>query len=303
MKIGIDLGGSHIAIGLVDDNYEIREKRTYYLSDRKGISTKNFIMNSIKKGILEICESNKIKEKEIEKIGIATPGNPKFGVIQNVVNLGIEDFNIQMSLEIYYDNIEVNIANDGKCAALAEKKFGSLKEYDDSIFLCIGTGIGGAYFSNGELIMPKRNSGFEFGHMVIDKNGEKCACSNNGCFEVYCSKKKFKEKLLKELKVKDYISAHDLIPIVKENINKENIFKIIDEYVENMCIGLGNIINIFEPEVICIGGSLAHYEDLLFDKIRERLYNGKYLFNKENPPKIVAAITGNDAGIIGSTLL
>ena len=303
MKIGIDLGGSHIAIGLVDDNYEIREKRTYYLSDRKGLSTKNFIMNSIKNGIAEICESNKIKEKDIEKIGIASPGNPKDGIIQNVVNLGIEDFNIQMSLEIYYDNIEVRVANDAKCAALAEKKFGSLKEYNDSIFLCIGTGIGGAFFYNGEMIIPNRNAGFEFGHMVIDKNGAKCACGNNGCFEIFCSKKRFKEKLLKELKVKDYVSAHDLIPIVKENMNKENISQIIDEYVENLSVGLGNLVNIFEPEVICIGGSLAHYEDLLFEKLRNSMYNGRYLFNKENPPKIVAAITGNDAGIIGSTLL
>ena len=169
MKFGIDLGGSHIAIGLVDDNLEIIEKRTYYMNDREAEKLEDYIVKSIKEGIKEITKSADIKLDEIEQIGIAVPGNPKGGCIKNVVNLQIEEFNIVEQLGI--KNIPVKLENDGKCAALAEKYNGSLKEYKDCVFLCIGTGIGGAAFINNTFLKPTRNSGFEFGHMIIEKNG------------------------------------------------------------------------------------------------------------------------------------
>ena len=139
--------------------------------------------------------------------------------------------------------------------------------------------------------------------MVIRKNGEKCKCGNKGCFEVYCSKKKFKEKIKKILDVKEYISAKDLINLINENKENMELKNLIDEYIDNLTIGIANIINILEPEAISIGGSLSHYESLIFDNLRNRIYNGEYLFNKENPPIILAAQAGNEAGIIGATLI
>ena len=191
MKFGIDLGGSHVAIGLVDENSEIIEKRTYYMNDRKNISLEDYIVRSIVHGINEILQSTRYNLCQIESIGIATPGNPKDGYIKNVVNLGIKEFNIAQKLREAFGSkeLKINLQNDGKCAALAEKYKGSLKEYNDCVFLCIGTGIGGAVFFGGQFIKPIRNAGFEFGHMVINKNGELCNCGNKGCFEVYCSKK------------------------------------------------------------------------------------------------------------------
>ena len=181
MKIGIDLGGSHVAIGLVDDNYEIIEKRTYYMNARANEILENYILSSIVHGVNEILNSTGYKLNNIESIGIATPGNPKNGCIRNLVNLGIKEFNLSAKLkEALGGEIEIKLENDGKCAALAEKFNGTLKEYDDCVFLCIGTGIGGAAFFNGKFLKPKRNSGFEFGHMIIKKNGEKCNCGNNG---------------------------------------------------------------------------------------------------------------------------
>ena len=202
-----------------------------------------------------------------------------------------------------FRSIKIELENDGKCAALTEKKFGSLKDYSDCVFLCVGTGIGGAAFYDNKFIKPKRNSGFEFGHMVIRKNGEKCKCGNKGCFEVYCSKKKFKENIKKILNVKEYISAKDLINLINENNENMELKDLIDEYTDNLAIGIANIINILEPEAISIGGSLSHYESLIFDNLRNKIYNGEYLFNKENPPIILAAQAGNEAGIIGATLI
>ncbi len=304
MKIGIDLGGSHVAIGLVDDNYEIIEKRTYYMNARANEILENYILSSIVHGVNEILNSTGYKLNNIESIGIATPGNPKNGCIRNLVNLGIKEFNLSAKLrEALGGKIEIKLENDGKCAALAEKFNGTLKEYDDCVFLCIGTGIGGAAFFNGKFLKPKRNSGFEFGHMIIKKNGEKCNCGNNGCFEVYCSKRKFKEQMQEILGIKEYVGASELTKAIEENMSDIKVSALLNEYIDNLAVGISNIINILEPEAISIGGSMSHYEQLIISRLREKIYSGEYLFNKEEPPKILIAQSGNDAGIIGATLL
>ena len=307
MKIGIDLGGSHVAIGLVDDNHEIIEKRTYYMNDKKSGTFENYIINSIVQGINEILNSTNHKLNQINAIGIATPGNPKDGCIKNVVNLGIDTFNIEEKLKEAFGkdicNVKIKLENDGKCAGMAEKSIGSLKEYRDCVFLCIGTGIGGAAFMDNKFLKPKRNSGFEFGHMIIKKDGEKCNCGNYGCLEAYCSKRKFKEQMQEILQIEEYIGAKELTKKINENISNPKVVKLLEEYIENLAIGISNIINILEPEAISIGGSMSHYEELILDSLREKIYSGKYLFNKENTPKILTAQADNDAGIIGATLL
>lgn len=307
MKFGIDLGGSHIAIGLVNNNCDIIEKRTYYMNERGNELLEDYIVSCILDGINKILEKTKYHLSQIESIGIATPGNPKDGCIKNVVNLGIKEFNITEKLIHTFKNwgleIKINLENDGKCAAYAEKYYGSLKEYSDCVFLCIGTGIGGAAFIDNKFVKPKRNSGFEFGHMIIKKDGESCNCGNNGCFEVYCSKKKFKKQMQELLEIKEYISAKELTQKIEENITNQNISNILNEYIENLAIGISNIINILEPEAICLGGSISHYEELIIEKLREKIYKGEYIFNKENPPKILIAQAGNDVGIIGATLI
>jgi len=306
MKIGIDLGGSHIAIGLVNNN-KIIEKRIYYMSENNEKSVENYIVMCIINGIDDILNSTNKRLLDIESIGIATPGNPQNGYIKNLINLGINKFNIKealkQGLEIQNTNIKIKLQNDGKCAALAEKRFGSLKDYSDCVFLCIGTGIGGAVFFDNKFIKPKRNAGFEFGHMIIQKDGEKCNCGNKGCFEVYCSKKKFKEQMQKILGIENYIGAEELIKKISESKDNKQVNDLLEEYIDNLAVGISNIINIFEPQAISIGGSMSHYEKLIFDKLKNKIYNGQYLFNKENPPIILAATSGNDAGIIGATLI
>ena len=153
--------------------------------DRKD---KENIEESIVKIIIDlinkVIETANVKLKDIEFIGIASPGTISNNKIQQATNLGLKDFDLISKLQKYI-NLPMQIKNDAKCAALAEKNYGSMKKYDDCIFLCLGTGIGGAAFLKGELLEPKRFSGFEFGHMIINKNGKKCSCDNYGCFEAY----------------------------------------------------------------------------------------------------------------------
>ena len=198
-------------------------------------------------------------------------------------------------------NCEILLQNDAKCAAIAEKKFGSLKEFDDSLFLILGTGVGGAVFLQGELLIPKRYSAFEVGHMVIEKNGEKCNCGRNGCFEVYGSMKRLKEKIKYEFTL-DSIDGKEIKEFIIKNKDNERLNKILDTYIENLTTGIANLINIFEPEAISIGGSFVHYREILLEKLQNKLLEKKELYNKEDMPKIIMAELKNDAGIIGAAM-
>lgn len=297
MRIGIDLGGSHIAIGVVKENGTLLEKKEVDLNHKEIDKLEQFIREYIVKGIQEY--SNKYP---VDLIGIASPGEPKEGKITTLVNLGIQELDITEIIQ-KISNLPVQIRNDAKCAGLAEKTYGVIKNYEDSVFLCLGTGIGGAVFMENKLLTPKRHSGFELGHMTIQKNGELCKCGKRGCFETYCSMKRLKEALIQILEIPENTKAQELYEILKERQNEEKVSQKINNYIEDLVIGLSNITNIFEPEAICLGGSFVYFENILYDKLVEEFEKREQLFNKESTPKLKLAMLGNDAGIIGSTIM
>lgn len=294
MKIGIDIGGSHIAIALVNEEGKIIEKNETDIEDIENAEV--FIEKYIMKNI-----HNMVPQKEIESIGIASPGTPKDGKIFSMYNLGIEELDIAKMIQKYY-NIPINIRNDGKCSALAEKKYGSLKEYNDCIFLCLGTGIGAGVFLDGKLLETKRAPGFEIGHMVINKNGIKCNCGKIGCFETYCSMKRFKDNAREILGLNSEVSAVEILDIIEKHKDDIKIRNLIDEYINNLIIGFSNLIDIFEPEAISLGGSFVYFRDIFYDKLVSEFNKRKYYFNKDIKTDIKLAMLGNDAGIIGATI-
>lgn len=301
MKIGIDIGGSHIACGIVEKNGKLISKESRDIDINKIQQEKraeNLILDIIDNEIKLLLEKYDYTKGDISKIGISVPGSPKGNTIRNLVNLNIKEFDIGKVLEEKY-NTTVKIKNDGKCAGMAEKKYGVLKKYDDCIFLCIGTGVGSAVFLNGELLEPKQNPGFEFGHMIIEKDGNLCNCGKKGCFETYASMKRFKAKAIKELKLDDNTEAEEVQNYIRNNMNMEKVNNFVNEYLENISIGLSNIINIFEPEAIAFGGSFSYYEDIFLPILYEKLE--KRIFNKDTKYKLFPAKLRNDAGIIGAT--
>ena len=300
MKIGIDLGGSHIGVGLIeDDKILISKEKNFTREDRENI--KQTIIFQIDKLISEILEEKNISINDIELIGIASPGTISKGIIEKAENLKIENFMLKDILQEKY-KIKVIIRNDAKAAGLAEKKYGAMKDYDDCMFLCIGTGIGGAAFMGGKLLEPKRFSGFEFGHMILNKDGRLCACGKKGCFETYASIRALKMQVTKDLDIDSdvtgqYLREHLLIkddPAVKADI---------DMFIDYLKTGICNLIDIFEPEVVCLGGSFAYYEGnpVLF-KLLEKLKAPESTFNHNSKPEFVLAKYKNDAGIIGATI-
>lgn len=301
MKIGIDIGGSHLGIGLINSNGKIIAKEEKDIHN--NAKNKNYgeqLVEAIIELITKILEKKKIKIQEISLIGIAVPGTVSNTHIIKADNLHIQNFNIVSEINKYF-NIPIYLRNDAKCAAIAEKEYGGLKKYDDALFLTIGTGIGGAVFLGGKLLRPKKYEGFEIGHIVIEKNGIQCNCGRHGCFEKYASMKALKDTVQKEFN-RDNLTGRELKEILIDENNKPKTDVIINEYIENLSLGLANLINIFEPETISIGGSFVHYKDLMLDKLVKKLNEKNMLFNNNGAPKIVMAKLKNDAGIIGSVI-
>ena len=299
MKIGIDMGGSHIGVGLVNDMGDILAKREVNLESNDKIDANNTIISYINKLIGRVLEAKDASIDDIELIGIASPGVIKKGIIVKADNLNLNKFNIVGELKKKY-NVPIYLDNDAKCAAIAEKEYGNLKGYVDSVFLCIGTGIGGAVFWDGHLLESARTPGFELGHMTIDIGGRKCSCGNNGCFEAYSSIGNLRKIVAERMGLEKEITGKQLADILRNNSKNIIIGNVLDEYIRHFAVGLANIINIFEPEIIVLGGSIVYYEDIIVDKTREYLRKSNLIYNTDIFPKISMAKLKNDAGIIGA---
>lgn len=299
MNFGIDLGGSHIGVGLVEGS-ELRATVDKFFTSEDRNDIENAIVNNIVELINKILIENEIKIEDIDRIGVASPGTVINGKITSG-NLNIKEFDLQSRLEKIYAN-PIKIRNDGKCAALAEKKYGAMKDFDDCVFVNIGTGLGGAAFIGGKLLEPKRYSGFEFGHMTLVKDGIQCTCGKKGCFERYCSIKSLKNRITKTLNIDGTdISGQYL----RENLMvkyHDEVQNDINDFIEYLRIGICNLIDIFEPEIVCFGGSFSYYEGHpVFNKLIEEINKPNTTFN-QTKPQITTAMFKNDAGIIGATV-
>ena len=295
MKVGIDLGGSHVSIGIVDDNAKIIEQveKDFTLEEKLDI------IGVAEKYIVD--EVEKFKNKyEITKIGMAIPGTVKDGVIKRSVNLKIENYDIEKSLSNKL-KMKLYTKNDAKCAAIAEYRYVGLEDKKNVIFLGLGTGIGGAAFYNGILLEGTEFAGFEFGHVVIKNDGIPCNCGKRGCFEQYGSMRVFKNKIKERLSLPDNISGPDLRAIIAQNNDK--VIDIIEHYLSDVALGISNLINIFEPDAIILGGGFSRYDYMFLDRLNSLILKGNLLFNKRNSIDLRVAKLGNDAGIIGASLI
>lgn len=302
MNIGIDIGGSHIGVGLVGSSGKIINKKEVDITEKDKKNIEKMIINTIINFIKSILKEQDIETKEIGYIGIASPGNIENNCIYNVVNLGLEKLDIARYIKKEFD-LEVKIKNDAKCAGIAESMYGSTKTAQDNIYLCLGTGIGGAAFLSNKLVEPRYKSGMEFGHMIIQKDGRVCKCGSKGCFETYCSMKVLKREIIETLQLDENQTGASIVKEIREHINDLRVQPLIEEYVQYLAIGISNLINIFEPEIVSLGGSFVFIGDLIIPKLKKEIQDKKLLFNPRKEIEIVLASLGNDAGIIGAASL
>lgn len=292
-KIGIDIGGSHIGASVINNKSDIIGKKEIRILKKDKENIKQFIVENIINLINELLLNLNLKIGDIEKIGIAFPGIIKDEIIYKAKNLGVDDFNLIKELKKDLDK-EIYIKNDTECAALAENINIDYKKYKSVLFMTIGTGIGGAITVEG------KTTKIELGHMTIRKDGKKCNCGSKGCFECYSSIKCLKDIVRKELNNKN-LSGEEIREILEKN-KSMRLDKILDMYIENLSIGLANIINLLKPEVIIIGGGFTYYEKIILPRLKEKINNSKYVFDKNDIPEIKIAKFKNDAGMIGSVL-
>ncbi|MBQ7340101.1 MAG: ROK family protein [Clostridia bacterium] len=310
-RIGVDIGGMSIKVGLVNDQGKILGKNVV-----KTASTYLQTIDNLVKQINDLLNDNGLKISDISGIGIGSPGlvMSKKGIIRSACNLGWDEVHICEDLSRFFDT-KIRISNDANVATLAETKYGSVKNVDSAIMLTLGTGVGGGIVADGKLFEGGDSLGAELGHVVLNQEGIDCTCGKRGCVEQYVSASalmrdtKIAMQNDKNSKMWDYVGG---------DINKVDgkcafeSSKLGDKsaklVVDNFCRYLGNTImsfdNIFRPELFIIGGGVSAQKDYLIDKVLDYLKP----FYIDSPfslrlPKIVTAELGNDAGIIGAAEL
>ena len=297
MNIGIDLGGSHIGVGLINNGKIEYKVEKDLKQEEKG---NKYILELITKLIDGVIRESGIKKQEIEVIGIAFPGIVENGVIKKSNNLQIEYIELKKEMEKKYSGIKIIVRNDAKSAALAEKYYGVLKRYEEAIMLTIGTGIGGAVFYNNKLLKSKNSEGYELGHIIIEKNGKQCSCGAKGCFEAYASISNLKREIKCALNTQNELTGVEIVEMLKQNDTKTE--RVLDEYIDNLAIGIANLINIFEPQAVALGGSIVFYKEIILERLINKLKTEQYVFNKNAIPEVFMAELNNDAGMIGATI-
>ena len=243
-KVGIDIGGSHIGIGIINDNGEILVKH------EKDIN-KSYEPNEIVEEIISllnlVCTKIDIDIEQIEKIGIGVPGIIKNNKIIHTPNLNLSEYNLEKEINRFIKKT-IKIENDANCATIAEKLFGNLKDCNNGILITIGTGIGSGIIINGDLYKGSNGMGGEIGWTVIEENKT---------FEECASITALKKITIKEFKLKENLTGKELNRILQNTyktneVENNKINKIIEEYTESLSIGIANIIQTLDLDKIIL---------------------------------------------------
>lgn len=308
--IGIDLGGTNIAAGLVNEDGKIVKYKSIPTLKERGIE---FICQDMIGLCKTFMEENNLTAKDIYSIGIGTPGliDSDNGIIVYSNNIMVENFAIGPVMQESL-GISVYVGNDADCAALGEVTSGIAKGCNNAIILTLGTGVGGGLIINGKIFNGSFPGGGELGHQVIIQGGRRCTCGRDGCLESYASATGLitdakeaatahPDSILNQLVGGDMDKMNAKIPFDAADLGDEIGKKVVEQYMGYLATGIANLINVFKPEMIILGGGVAKQKDNLtkplLKMVKKEVYSGDLL------TKIEVALLGNDAGIIGAAVL
>ncbi len=310
--IGIDLGGTNIVAGVVDENYRIITKATTKTNCPRP---EKEIAADMAKVALEAAQKACISIDDIEWIGIGTPGiaNSETGIIEYSNNLGFENTPMVDYIKEYIDK-PVFIENDANAAAYGEFVAGAAKGANNAVCITLGTGVGGGIVIDGKIYAGSNFAGAEIGHTVIEVDGAQCSCGRKGCFEAYSSAtgliRMTKEAMYKDKESKMWqmteerggkVSARTAFDCMREG--DKSAREVTDKYIKYLAAGITNTINIFQPDILCIGGGVCNEGDALLIPVKKIVQEEVYTRNSPKNTEIVIAKLGNDAGIIGAAFL
>ncbi len=310
--IGIDLGGTNIVAGVVDENYNIIKKASTKTNLPRP---EREIAADMVKVSLEAVKEAGITIDDVEWVGVGTPGiaNSEKGIIEYSCNLGFNNTPMKEYIQEQIDK-PVFIENDANAAAYGELVAGAAKGANDAVCITLGTGVGGGIIIDGKIYSGFNFAGAEIGHMVIDAHGPQCSCGRKGCFEVFSSATGL-IRMTKEAMEQDKdtvmhkitaerggkVSARTSFDAMKMGDKKAK--EVVDTFIEYLAVGITNTINIFQPDVLCIGGGVCNEGDALLLPLKELVKKEVYTKNSPKNTEIVIAKLGNDAGIIGAAFL
>ncbi len=310
-RIGIDLGGTNIAVGVVDDE-------TYAIVGSAKCKTalprpaEEIVADMAKTAEAAVKDAG-LTMADIASVGVGCPGtcNGDTGVVEYSNNLKFDHLPLKAMLGKALGK-PVFVDNDANVAALGEAVAGAAKGVDSCVCITLGTGVGGGIIIDGKIFSGSNFAGGELGHTVIVVDGEPCTCGRNGCWEAYASA----TALIRQ--TERAIAANPDSILAKTagsgRVNGRTAFdamragcpvgkQVVDTYIGYIGSGLVNVINIFQPEVLCIGGGICNEGETLLAPLREQIAGERYSKYSERQTRLCVATLGNDAGIIGAAAL
>ena len=295
MILGVDIGGTNIKFGVVDNDYNIIFKKSIKTNTEGGDL-------GIVADICDVCTEIK-KEYEIEKIGVGTPGTVDFknGICIRSANLPYNNTPI-VSMIREKLNLPVYLANDASCAICGELYAGNGRKYDNLIMLTLGTGVGGGIIIDSKPFFGSRGGAGEFGHLIIETNGIECKCGQRGCLEKYASVSALisqtkeaamenKDSLLAEM-CREKVSGRTAFDAMKKGCPVAE--KVVDKYIYYISVGITSLMRIFQPDAVVLGGAITNEGDFLLSPLKEKI---------ALPGEIIISELKNDAGVIGAAAI
>lgn len=309
--IGIDIGGTNISTGIVDDDYNIVGRGKIKTgSGRKYSEVLGDILESVKLAAADA----KIDLDDVRWIGAGCPGtcNTESGIVEYSNNLGwnnvplVADIETALGKKTYFDN-------DANVAAYGEYLAGAAKGAKNAVIITLGTGVGAGIILNGKIYSGSNFAGGEIGHTVIVVDGYECTCGRRGCFETYSSAtglvRMTKEameahpesKISQLVETDGRVSARTAFNAAK--LHDETGKAVVERYIKHLACGIANTINVFQPDILCIGGGVCNEGDNLLVPLKEEVARNVYSRNSAKNTEICICSLGNDAGIIGAAML
>ena len=311
-NIGIDLGGTNIKVGLVDENYNIVAKASVKTNLPRPADE---ICGSIVESVWTVLNEAKVTIGEVNSIGIGTPGvaNRESGVVLYSCNLGFKNTDLRALIKKRLDK-PIYVENDANAAAFGEVLAGAGKGCKDVVVVTLGTGVGGGIIVDGKIYTGFNYCGAELGHTVIEFNGRPCSCGRKGCFEAYSSATALINMTKESMEAHKDSKMWEIAGGSIENVDGKTAFDgmrandeaakdVIKMYIDYLGCGLTNIVNTFQPEMLLIGGGICKEGENLTKPLYEFINRESYCVDADKVTKLGICQLGNDAGIIGAAFL
>ncbi|MEG2931214.1 MAG: ROK family protein [Ruthenibacterium sp.] len=310
--LGIDLGGTNIATGVIDEKFQfVASHNVATLGARQF----DVVVRDMAEAAREVLKKAGLSEKDIEYVGIGAPSTiePETQHLVFANNLGWKNVDLAGEFQKNWD-IPVRVANDADCAALGESLAGAAKGFRNVLMLTLGTGVGGSFIMEQKIFLGGNGYGCEPGHSTLVYNGFPCTCGRRGCLEAYASVTAliretlemvaaYPNSLMREMCNYDMrkVSGRTAFDAAKKG--DEAALRVVENYVGYLAAGIGSLVTSFRPAVVILGGGLSNEGEYLLEPVRRLVRETVYAADLMEPPAILKAALGNDAGIIGAALL